>query len=86
MTKQQLGQKIARARLLKRLTQDQLATTLGTRVQRISAIERGEINITLDKLTDLCEALDLILSVETGPLEFIATVPTKIKTLNWIDL
>lgn len=53
-----IGRRIKRAREKKGLTQEKLAEELDVSNAYISKIERGKTQISLDRLSDLCYALE----------------------------
>lgn len=55
---EQLGANLRRQRLAQKLSQEELGGLSGIHRNYIGAIERGEKNITVQKLVALCEALD----------------------------
>lgn len=54
-----IGQNIKRIRLLKGLTQEQLAEKLDKSINFISIIERGESGISISTIIDICNALEI---------------------------
>ena len=54
-----IGQNIKRIRLLKGLTQEQLAEKLDKSINFISIIERGESGISIPTIIDICNALQI---------------------------
>ena len=58
-TLQVIGQNIKRIRLLKNLTQEQLAEKLDKSINFISLIERGESGISISTIIDICNALQI---------------------------
>ena len=54
-----IGQNIKRIRLLKGLTQEQLAEKLDKSINFISIIERGESGISISTIIDICNALQI---------------------------
>lgn len=59
MDRKILGLKIRNQRINLRLTQEQLAEKVDLSPQYIGFIERGEKNITLEKLISICNCLNL---------------------------
>lgn len=54
-----IGQNIKRIRLLKNLTQEELAEKLEKSINFISLIERGESGISISTIIDICNALQI---------------------------
>jgi transcriptional regulator with XRE-family HTH domain len=54
-----LGRRVRSVRRYRDITQEQLATLVGTSRARVSDVERGRLNITLDTLFKLSRALDI---------------------------
>lgn len=54
-----IGQNIKRIRLLKNLTQEELAEKLDKSINFISLIERGESGISIATIIDICNALQI---------------------------
>lgn len=54
-----VGERLKRARLLKKLTQEDLAEEMEVSVAFLSRIERGKSPINLRRLTQLCLLLDV---------------------------
>lgn len=54
-----IGQNIKRIRLLKNLTQEELAEKLDKSINFISLIERGESGISISTIIDICNALQI---------------------------
>lgn len=63
----QLRRQLVQARLLRGMTQKDLASRLGTGQTAISRWERGAGNITFQKLVALAEALDCELQLRIEP-------------------
>lgn len=63
----QLRRALVQARLLRGMTQKDLASRLGTGQAAISRWERGTGNITFEKLVALFEALDCELRISIEP-------------------
>lgn len=59
MNKEQVGADIKARRLQLGLTQQHFADKLGIAVQHIPNIEKGVTNITLERLLEICKALDM---------------------------
>ncbi len=54
-----IGERLKRARLSKKLTQEQLAEQLDVSVAFLSRAERGNVKINLSRLTQICDILDI---------------------------
>ena len=54
-----IGQNIKQIRLLKNLTQEELAEKLDKSINFISLIERGESGISISTIIDICNALQI---------------------------
>ena len=54
-----IGSRLKKARLAKRLTQEDLAEQVDVSVAFLSRIERGSSHINLKRLTQLCRLLDV---------------------------
>lgn len=54
-----IGKRIAKERKIKKISQEQLAELVGIHRTFVGKIERGEKNITLEKVQKIFEALDL---------------------------
>jgi transcriptional regulator with XRE-family HTH domain len=54
-----LGRRVRSVRRYRDITQEQLAKQVGTSRARVSDVERGRLNITLDTLFKLSRALDI---------------------------
>lgn len=54
-----IGKNIKQIRLLKNLTQEELAEKLDKSVNFISLIERGESGISISTIIDICNALQI---------------------------
>lgn len=57
--KRQIGQKLASARKDQGMTQEGFADLVGTSIQWISRVERGEENLTITTLVKLSDAVGL---------------------------
>ena len=68
-----MGNRIADARKRKKLTQEVLAEKLDLSVKHISAVERGKSSLSLPKLVELCEILDVSLDYLVTGTNFIQT-------------
>jgi len=55
----QVGQNVKQARLLKKMTQEQLAEGIGKSTNFISLVERGESGVSLSTLVDICNVLQI---------------------------
>lgn len=54
----EIGARVKELRKVRHMTQEQLAETLGITVKHISSVERGVARMSLEKMIDLCKALD----------------------------
>lgn len=54
-----IGSRLKQARINKELTQENLAESLDVSVAFLSRVERGNIDISLKRLSQLCELLDV---------------------------
>lgn len=54
-----VGERLKRARLLKKLTQEDLAEELDVSVAFLSRVERGTSHVNLKRLNELCNLLDV---------------------------
>lgn len=54
-----IGEKIRFARILKRLSREQVARRIGIVQQTIEKYEKGAIPLTIDRLIQICEALNI---------------------------
>ena len=62
-----IGERLKKARLAKKLTQEQLAEKLDVSVAFLSRAERGDVKINLSRISQLCDILDISISnVLTG--------------------
>ena len=62
-----IGERLKKARKSKKLTQEQLAESLDVSVAFLSRVERGDVKANLNRLTQICDILDIPLSyVLTG--------------------
>lgn len=52
-----IGQRLKKARLDKKMTQDKLAEKLDVSIAFLSRVERGNSHINLKRLTQICEVL-----------------------------
>ena len=57
-----IGERLKKARLVKKLTQEQLAEKLEVSVAFLSRAERGDVKINLSRITQLCDLLDTSIS------------------------
>jgi transcriptional regulator with XRE-family HTH domain len=64
------GEKIKRMREIKGYTQKQIADYIGTSVNNYSRLERGEIDVTVDRLEKISKVLEVgiedILKIDEG--------------------
>ena len=64
-----IGERLKKARLAKKLTQEQLAEKLEVSVAFLSRAERGDVKINLSRITQLCDILDTSISnILTGTI------------------
>lgn len=64
MTKKEIGVLINKTRLQAKMTQQQLSEAIGgNHKQYIPKIEKGNTNITVDKLLKICEVLKLKIEI-----------------------
>lgn len=54
-----IGSRLKQARLNKKLTQENLAEKLDVSIAFLSRVERGSLDISLKRLSQLCELLDV---------------------------
>lgn len=54
-----VGQLVRRSRVRKKISQEKLALLCDTDRSYLGRIERGEVNITLEKLYDIATALEM---------------------------
>lgn len=54
-----IGERLKRARLAKNMTQENLAEQLDVSVAFLSRVERGHSHLNLNRLTQVCELLDV---------------------------
>ena len=54
-----IGKRIKDARRKKNLTQEQLVEKLGVSIAYLSKVETGKIHINLERLSQICELLDI---------------------------
>jgi transcriptional regulator with XRE-family HTH domain len=58
----QIGEKIRKIRELKGLKQENIATALGMSVTAYGNLERGDTNLTYEKLEEIAKAMDITVS------------------------
>lgn len=64
MTRQEIGQAIKSERIAQSKTQPFLSQAINSKnVGDISNIEAGKVNITIDKLITICNALNLTITI-----------------------
>ena len=64
-----IGERLKKARLAKNLTQEQLAEKLDVSVAFLSRAERGDVKINLNRISQLCDLLDVSISnILTGTI------------------
>lgn len=61
MIKEAVGKRIKKLRILKKMSQEELALIIGCDRAYISRVESGKQNITIDNLNEICNALDISL-------------------------
>lgn len=54
-----IGSRLKQARLEKKLTQENLAEKLDVSIAFLSRVERGSLDISLKRLSQICELLDV---------------------------
>lgn len=54
-----IGERLKKARMSKKLTQEQLAEEIDVSVAFLSRVERGNVKINLARLTQICDILDI---------------------------
>lgn len=54
-----IGTRLKQARLQKKLTQENLAEQLDVSIAFLSRVERGSLDISLKRLSQICELLDV---------------------------
>lgn len=59
ISRKQLGEKIQSLRQLKRLSRKEMAADLGLSHRSYSAIENGEVSVSLDRLQEITKLLDV---------------------------
>lgn len=57
-----IGERLKKARINKNLTQEQLAEQLDVSVAFLSRVERGNVKINLNRLSQICDILDISIS------------------------
>lgn len=73
MLKNTIGKRIKELRIIKKdMSQEELARLIGCDRTYISRVESGKQNITIDKLNQICNALDVTL------YEFFKSFNTKL--------
>jgi len=63
-----LGRKIKEIRQEKKMTQEELGKRIGVEKAQISKLERGSVNLTIQTIKKVFNALDTTLFVRTEPL------------------
>ena len=86
MSRQKLGEKIKKYRLMRGLTQQELAEMIGTTAPTISKYEKGQRGVDFDMLANIAEALQVPISAffedsEVQPIN----LPKPIKTVPLFD-
>ena len=56
-----IGERLKKARVAKKLTQEQLAEKLDVSVAFLSKVERGKLRINLSRITEICDLLNVSL-------------------------
>lgn len=79
-----IGQRIKHYRKMKFLTQKELAAEIGVASSFIANIEQGQKGISLDKLIDICEYLNIGLS-DLYPMETQKNMEIKEKMIEEIS-
>ena len=54
----EIGARVKQLRKVQHMTQEQLAETLDITVKHVSSVERGVSRMSLEKMVELCKALD----------------------------
>ncbi len=72
----QIGEKIRKIRELKGLKQENIATALGMSVTAYGNLERGDTNLTYEKLEQIAGVLEV-------PVQDIVTMPDEISINNF---
>jgi transcriptional regulator with XRE-family HTH domain len=68
----QIGEKIRKIRELKGLKQENIATALGMSITAYGNLERGDTNLTYDKLEEIAKAMEVtVQDIINMPEEFI---------------
>lgn len=57
-----IGERLKKARIAKKLTQEQLAEKIDVSVAFLSRVERGNVKINLSRITQICDILDVSIS------------------------
>ena len=57
-----IGERLKKARLDKKLTQEQLAEKLDVSVAFLSRAERGDVRINLSRIAQICDVLNISIS------------------------
>jgi len=57
-----IGERLKKARLEKKLTQEQLSEKLDVSVAFLSRAERGDVKINLSRITQICDILNVSIS------------------------
>lgn len=76
-----VGERVKNARVMRELTQEQVANYIGVNSKHLSSVERGERGLSISSLMDLCKFLDIdadyilfgtITRDNNNPLEYVA--------------
>ena len=54
-----VGERVKNARVMRELTQEQVANYIGVNSKHLSSVERGERGLSISSLMDLCKFLDI---------------------------
>ena len=54
-----VGERVKNARVMRELTQEQVANYIGVNSKHLSSVERGERGLSFSSLMDLCKFLDI---------------------------
>ena len=83
-----IGEKLKKARIDKKLTQEKLAEKLDVSIAFLSRIERGNSHISLKRLSEVCDILGVTEGyiLNSNTLKDISFSSPKIPSLNSIQL
>lgn len=81
-----IGERLQKARKAKKLTQEQLAESLGISNGSISRIERGDLKVGLPRLYKICDKLDISASgILTGTPQIQQSIPLEAEFQNLLN-